>query len=123
MNSGMVVIGAASTLAAPMHSGTREGVIHLSAAGTINGVISGSNGLTKTGVSNGTFGNQNTYTGQTTVLAGQFTVTSNVPKMRRVPSVIRTMRSCWSPAFRRPEFTLASTAPCSIATSLFAATA
>jgi fibronectin-binding autotransporter adhesin len=60
-----------STISAPINFGAAEGVIYSSGALTINGVISGTNGLTKAGISILTLNGANTYTGDTTLTLGQ----------------------------------------------------
>jgi|GEM_PF-5594811 len=63
-----------STINAPLNFGSAEGVLYAAGALTINGPISGSNGLTKAGVGILTLTGANTYTGVTTLTNGNTTV-------------------------------------------------
>ncbi|NBV45319.1 MAG: hypothetical protein EBR86_06665 [Planctomycetia bacterium] len=78
VTSGAILGTASSTISAPVAFGTAEGVIYASAALTINGPISGVNGLTKAGVNTLTLSATNTYTGPTTLTLGQTTVPGGV---------------------------------------------
>ncbi len=71
LTSGMLINSAAATHAASFNFGTAEGVIHNTALATYSGVISGSNGITRSGTGAASFNGANTYTGATTLLAGQ----------------------------------------------------
>ncbi len=63
---------------APLNFGANEGVVFSSGALTINGPISGTNGITKAGVGSLTLGANNTYTGTTTLTHGNTTVAGGV---------------------------------------------
>lgn len=73
MTSGMLLNNTAATHTANFNFGGAEGVLHMTAAGTFGGAFGGSNGLTKSGASSGTFTGASTYSGPTTIVAGQFT--------------------------------------------------
>jgi fibronectin-binding autotransporter adhesin len=79
VTSGAVLSTAStSTINAPLNFGSAEGVLFASGALTINGPISGTNGLTKAGVGVLTLTGANTYTGVTTLTLGNTTVSGGV---------------------------------------------
>ncbi len=80
VSSGAVaLVSAGGSIGTPLAFGANEGIIHATSSGTITGVISGANGLTKTGWNGLTLTGSNTYTGTTTIVAGQLMLSSNVP--------------------------------------------
>ena len=75
VTSGAVLSTASTSIInAPINFGSSEGVLYAAGALTINGPISGTNGLTKAGVGILTLTGANTYTGVTTLTNGNTTV-------------------------------------------------
>jgi fibronectin-binding autotransporter adhesin len=75
VTSGAVLSTASTSIInAPINFGSSEGVLYAAGALTINGPISGANGLTKAGVGILTLTGANTYTGVTTLTNGNTTV-------------------------------------------------
>jgi autotransporter-associated beta strand protein len=70
--SGAVVIATSGTVQNNIDFGAAEGIIHVGAISSIDGVISGSNGVTKAGDFSLTTAAAHTYTGPTTINAGGF---------------------------------------------------
>jgi len=71
----VVAFGSETSIDNNIDFGAAEGIIHTGSISTINGVISGSNGLTKSGDFSLTTTAANTYTGVTTINAGGFRFT------------------------------------------------
>lgn len=79
INSGAILTSGTTTINAPIaFASGREGILHATSALTINGIISGNNGMTKGGSGTLTLNGANTYTGVTTLLGGQITLTGDV---------------------------------------------
>jgi fibronectin-binding autotransporter adhesin len=75
VTSGAILSTASTSIInAPINFGSSEGVLFSAGALTINGPISGTNGLTKAGVGVLTLNGANTYTGVTTLTLGNTTV-------------------------------------------------
>jgi autotransporter-associated beta strand protein len=88
INSGAVAVVASNgqVCSAPLAFGAREAIFHTSSNGTFSGVISGSNGLTKADANALALSGANTYTGTTTIVAGQLWVMGNVPSDGSTPN-------------------------------------
>src|SRR5262249_28690399 len=70
---------ASASIAPAINFGSAEGVIAATSLLTFSGKISGSGGITKTGLGGATLSSTaSDYTGQTTIVAGNITVGSNV---------------------------------------------
>ena len=74
--SGAVVLATSGVVSNNIDFGTAEGIIHVGAIAAIDGVISGSNGLTKAGDFALNTAAAHTYTGPTTINAGGFRFTN-----------------------------------------------
>ncbi|MES2207138.1 MAG: autotransporter-associated beta strand repeat-containing protein [Pseudomonadota bacterium] len=74
LNGGGIRATGAFTLSNAITLGASGGILEMAEDATVSGVISGSGNLTKTGSSKLTLSGTNTYTGTTTVSAGQLTL-------------------------------------------------
>jgi fibronectin-binding autotransporter adhesin len=77
--SGRMINATLATHTANFNFGAAEGWLHTTSSGTFNGAFSGSGGLTKSGTGLGTFSNNNTYSGPTHIVAGEFRIRGDVP--------------------------------------------